>query len=211
MAYCTRGSLTMLSFCGNFSGSSHLDTLYRQLILVPQVSQWTCADLPEQLRQLGLLSVAVTPARANRYLIGNNFLQQINFMGCAPAIEFEPSAQDDLLWNTFIFIMPCEFSQPRWCADLDMAKPACPHCKKRITQTATHLDSSTLLLTCPHCTEQNHVCAFDWKEYGGCAKTMVVIANVYPKEAIPTDSLLTQLENLTGTAWRYFYFNGPLV
>jgi len=51
----------------------------------------------------------------------------------------------------------------------------------------------------------------NWREFGGCARTLISLVNVYPKEAMPTENLLLQLEEQTQTAWRYFYYFGPLI
>jgi hypothetical protein len=139
-------------------------------------------------------------------------------MGCAPAIEFQPvnpDSQDngnghfDLTSFTYIYL-PSPYQQPAWYADLQMAKPACPACHKRIVQPENNIDQANMHMSCPHCGQTSPVCDFNWREFGGCAQVLVSIVNVYPKEAIPSSNLLNQLAMLTQVGWRYFYFHGPL-
>ena len=96
-----------------------------------------------------------------------------------------------------------------------MAKPQCPVCNKRTAlhpgQVQTYIDKSKSQFSCPHCQQQSNLCELNWREFGGCARTMISIVNVYPKEAIPTDSLLLQLEEQTQITWRYFYYHGSLI
>lgn len=179
----------------------------RQMILCPQTDEvlMETGDLLGVLHRLGLLGDELEASHGRRFSVGPHFLQHISFMGCAPAIEFEPSEEP----FTFIHV-PEAFSVPRWQADLDMAKPVCPSCRKRITGPAGCVDSDNQSLRCPHCQYQAPVCEYDWREFGGCGRSMVSIVNVYPKEAIPSGNLLNQLAELTAHKWRYFYINAAL-
>ena len=188
---------------------------FRQLILCPeQVDMiFSREQLMGILLQIGLLGEPVNTDQNQRFFVGPNFLQHISFTGCAPAIEFQPTEpKQENQWLSFTFIqLPGPFEMPQWLADLQMAKPGCPHCSKRIIHSEKHLNQSQRSLTCPHCQYQGDVCEFQWREFGGCASSLLSIVNVYPKEAIPTTNLLNQLQTLTKIDWRYFYFNGPLL
>jgi hypothetical protein len=179
----------------------------RQMILCPHTEDLLIetAELVDVLHELGMLGDELEASSGRNYCVGPHFLQHISFMGCAPAIEFEPSGGE------FTYLhLPEPFSKPRWQADLDMARPTCPSCRKRISGPAQYVDAQSSYLLCPHCQQQAPVCAYDWREFGGCARTMVSIVNVYPKEAIPSDNLLNRLAELTEDAWRFFYLNAPL-
>ena len=193
--------------------------MYRQLVLSPLEPAWvpdSLAELLGQLAPLGLFGVALADCAVPSgrcYYIGEYFLQHISFMGCAPAIEFAPSgnqAGSDLSDFTFIHI-PEPLAEPRWLADLTMAKPACPKCKKRIINSAQYINETTSQLRCPHCDTIAHVGEYDWYVFGGYCRTMLSIVNVYPKEAIPSAHLLSELQRLTTVAWRYFYLQADLV
>lgn len=193
---------------------------YRQLVLCPQDSFWQGAsqdELEHLLRETGLIGAALeadpTLTISHRhYLVGDHFLQHINFMGCAPAVEFFPEQGKpvDRQRITFIHTSPAT-ATPQWYAELTLARPRCPQCAKRFAGAADGLDTTTGQLTCPHCQMRSAVSEFDWKEYGGSSCIHLSIANAYPKETLPSSSLLQQLEQRTGTPWRYFYYNGELV
>jgi len=203
---------------------------FRQMILCPELADFTLTpcELQTVLTQLGLIGDAIDTSgettrdttEAPRFYVGVHFLQHISFMGCAPAIEFVPpddeqthtgETEASTHWHQFTYIvLPQPFNKPVWQADLEMAKPACPECGKRIPRPAEYIEGSAVSLSCPHCQSQASVCEYNWREFGGCAKTMFSIVYVYPKEAIPSSNLLNRLEEHTKVSWRYFYINGPL-
>ncbi len=197
---------------------------FRQLVFCPQDPQWISTgrekqiDLETVLRSVGLIASQVDVSSEGRFAIGEQFLQHINFMGCAPAVEFTPGQDkklnDTQYWHQFTFVLiPPERNQPACYIDETMAKPKCPACNKRtaLSSGQNYFDDSKSRFSCPHCQHSSDLCELDWREFGGCARTMVSIVNVYPKEAIPTESLLLQLEKLTQIDWRYFYYYGHLV
>lgn len=192
---------------------------FRQMILHPKDADFSIesSDLLAILAQLGLtgarLATHLDTGGEQQFLVGEHFLQHISFMGCAPAIEFAPEQEGALCdiakLQKFIFVhVPEPADNPRWLADLDMARPICPACSKRFAGCSEYIDKANM--TCPHCGQLSVVCDFGWREFGGCAKTMVSIVNAYPKETIPSGNLLSQLAKLTDVEWNYFYFNGPL-
>lgn len=190
---------------------------FRQLILCPENPEFALesSELVDVLAKLGLVGEAIGTTKDQRFYVGQSFLQHISFMGCAPAVEFMPPdgkpVNSSTDWDRFTFIfLPEPFITSKWVGDLQMARPVCPQCGKRISKPGEHVDTHIASLRCPHCHSQSPVCKFDWREFGGCARTMVSIVNVYPKEVIPSSNLLNQLAALTKVAWRYFYINGLL-
>lgn len=198
---------------------------FRQLILCPEQTDFKLesSELVTILDELGLIGEQIAgPAVGDnltdslRFYVGPHFLQHISFMGCAPAIEFQPPNSDNQrqaieALDAFTFVhVPKIFQQPVWYADLQMAKPACPACNKRVAKPDSKVDKENMSMTCPHCGYQAPLCDFDWREYGGCTQMLISIVNVYPKEAIPSNNLLNQITKRTGVAWRYFYINAPL-
>ncbi len=185
----------------------------RQLVLCPVQSDdlVSASQLHQTLAEVGLIGANVDSAHPYHFYIGPQFLQHVSFMGCAPAIEFAPKQDGVLSWSEFTFIYtPPTFEAPQYFADFDMAKPACPSCHKRLSlQHLTYKDMKSEL-TCTACSTTASLCKWDWREFGGCGRQFVFIANVYPKEGIPSDSLLNRLQQLTGFGWRYFYYYGEL-
>lgn len=187
---------------------------FRQLILCPEQDTWqppSPAQFVAGLHSLGLLGQPLEQD-GGRFLIGDAFLQLFTFMGCAPSIEFTPPDPRQIDWQGFVFIhVGPVLAQPRWLVDSPSAKPACPNCQRRSRDWLQHYREDTGMLSCPHCQHAGRVCDWHWYDAGACARQFVSIVNVYPKESLPTETLLSQLQQDTGVAWRYFYLHAPLI
>ncbi len=191
-----------------------VETAYRQLVLCPSDSNWqpaSRAELVTILQRVGMLGQLVTSAIPDRFLIGDAFMQLFSFMGCAPSIEFTPKDLHNIDWLEFVFIQlsPAQ-ARPRWRVDKESAKPACPHCQRRIPAWIQHYHANDMILTCPHCKQSEHACRWRWFDAGACARQFVSIVNVFPKESMPTETVLLQLQQETGVPWHYFYLHAPL-
>jgi hypothetical protein len=212
-------SLTMLSSPASIFGKLIpgvcVESAFRQLVLCPTDARWapiSHAEFIAMLEREGVLGQPIGHDKQDRFLIGEAFLQLFSFMGCAPSIEFTPKDPHKLDWHEFVFIQlsPVQ-AQPRWLVDRDNAKPACPHCQRRTREWTQHYLVSDALLQCPHCQHSEPVCQWRWFDAGACARQFVSIVNVYPKESLPTDTLLSQLQQDTGVAWQFFYLHAPLI
>ena len=188
---------------------------HRQLILIPSDINWLLEDMPALLTKLehhGVLGQCVDTGEHDRYLIGDRFLQYFSFMGCSPAVEFEPVNEGNIDWQHFIFIhVPQTLPEIKWLVDYQTAKPTCPLCHKRTRDWPDALQQEQQVLQCPHCSAATPVCEWNWHDSGGCARQFICIVNVYPREAIPSDHFLKLLAEITGVEWRYFYVNLPLL
>jgi hypothetical protein len=192
-----------------------VESAFRQLLLCPADALWVPVSRGEFITMLqheGVLGQPIGSDTQARFLIGEAFLQLFSFMGCAPSIEFAPPDPLKPDWHEFVFIelSPVQ-TQARWLVDRDHAKPACPHCQRRTREWSQHYQASDAQLYCPHCQHSDTVCAWRWFDAGACARQFVSIVNVYPKESLPTDTLLSQLQQHTGVAWLYFYLHAPLI
>lgn len=186
---------------------------YRQLVFRPAQPEASLVqtELVDILTGLGLIGEVVSPSQPRRYYIGERFLQYLNFMGCAPALEFEPAAKSAPDWSAFTFIhLPAVSTSVRCFVDSMMAKPTCPHCNKRHAMATQAQPQTEAMMQCPKCEHQARWQDWDWREFGGCARQFISIANVYPKEALPTESLLQHLREKTNFSWRYFYIHDVL-
>ena len=187
---------------------------YRQLVFVP-VQQDAVMDAPSLAAALSGLGVTGKPINAQyplRFYIGDKFLLHLNFMGCAPALEFVPTDASQPDWSAFTFIsLHGPWPASRCLIDPLMAKPVCPWCGKRHAPVEQGQLFADMTLTCPHCQARAPVPEWDWREFGGCGRQFISIVNVYPKEALPTEDLLTQLHEVTQLEWRYFYIHDSLL
>lgn len=180
-----------------------------QLLFHSTDPQW-CPAPPDSLREclssMQLLGDPVSSDSERHYLIGPAFLQYISFMGCAPAVQFAPQEGAEFIhW----YVSPC-LATPRWVIDLQQALPRCPQCRGRIRHWREQVDINLVNtvstpVSCPHCQHTHLLEQLDWRHGAGLARQFVSVMNIYPKEALPTDALLTALQHHTGTAWSYFY------
>ena len=138
-----------------------------------------------------------------RYLIGDSFLSLVTFMGCAPAIELEPSTEQpdstefchveiEPLRDTVEFIRGSEHLISR-----------CPHCRQRHANWGNIPEN--FLYSCDKCNVETHLSEYDWKNTAGCGRFFISLHGIYPQEAIPTSHLLQSLEKISDTSWSYFY------
>ncbi|MBI1422599.1 MAG: hypothetical protein GC149_03960 [Gammaproteobacteria bacterium] len=192
-----------------------METPCRQLVLSPAEAQWvpeTSRHLIDVLAKLGVIGPPVREDTPDRFVIGEAFLQLFSFMGCAPSIELHVADRDMIDWLGFVYVhVSPSLAQPRWLVERGMAKPACPHCQRRTRTWQEHYQAHAAALQCPHCQHTASVCDWRWYDAGACARQFVSIVNVYPKESLPTDTLLSQLNEASGVAWRYFYLHAPLI
>lgn len=187
---------------------------HRQLVFVPveQAAALDIASLLAALDELGLTGKRIADQWPLRFYIGDKFLLHLNFMGCAPALEFAPPEASQPDWTAFTFIsLHTPLEKSRCLIDPMMAKPVCPQCGKRHALSNHAQLFVDMTLRCPHCQAVAGLDAWDFREFGGCGRQFFSIVNVYPKEALPTEDLLRQLHEVTQLEWRYFYVHGSLL
>lgn len=138
-----------------------------------------------------------------RYLIGDSFLSQVTFMGCAPAIELAPLAEEpDSTEFCHVEIEAIE-EKVKFIRGSDHLISRCPHCRQRHANWQTIPE--TLSHACDKCKVETPLAEYDWKNTAGCGRFFISLHGIYPQEAIPTSSLLQALEKISHTPWSYFY------
>ncbi len=172
----------------------------------PEYVPENVAEIVAALQKTGFLGAkwqSPETVSGERYLIGESFLSLVTFLGCAPAIELEPIAQQpestefchieiEPVKNTVEFIRGSDFLISR-----------CPHCRQRHTNWKTIPES--LSYACDKCGVETHLSEYDWKNTAGCGRFFMSLHGIYPQEAIPTSSLLLTLKKVSGVEWNYFY------
>jgi len=163
-------------------------------------------ELVSAMRQIGFLGnkwQSPNSISGERYLVGDSFLSLVTFLGCAPAIELEPIAEQP---NSTEF---CHIEIEEIKKGVEFIRGSehlisrCPHCRQR------HADWKTipedLLYSCDKCKVETHLSEYDWKNTAGCGRFFINLHGIYPQEAIPTSHLLQTLEKISDTEWSYFY------
>lgn len=165
------------------------------------------AAMERVLTQVGLIGQAWGDARQHRYLIGERFLQLVTFLGCAPAIELEPPANGNA---EFCYVGLSDiYASPRFFADSQDVLPRCPHCRKRFDDWQPAIQAwqadPNFQIRCPACQQSLSPLELDWRQSAGFGRMFISIFNIYPREAIPTEALLSALNKATNQHWDYFY------
>lgn len=167
------------------------------------------ADIPaliNELQNIGFIGEAWrAPAgiAGERYLIGDNFLSLVTFMGCAPAIELAP-IMDEPGSTAFCHfeVGPVE-TEVKFIRGGDHIVCRCPHCRQRHANWQNSPDD--LVYHCDKCGVASHLSQYDWKNSAGCGRFFIRLHGIYPQEALPTSHLLSVFEKITGHKWSYFY------
>lgn len=180
-----------------------------KLVFVAKNPEYIPASIPDivsALQQSGFLGKKwhnPQSVSGERYLIGDSFLSLVTFMGCAPAIELEPIAEEpDSIEFCHIEIEAIKTSV-EFVRGSDHLISRCPHCRQRHVNWQTIPE--TFLYSCDQCKVETHLSEYDWKNTAGCGRFFISLHGIYPQEAIPTTALLQSLEKITNTKWGYFY------
>jgi len=174
------------------------------LYLHPEQPDFTVTDtssLVTRLQEIGLISDKIsTQADKHHYFSGNKFLDYIAYMGCAPAIQFEASGDNE----DFCFIKLHQYDNAKLIYSRTQSRaPHCPVCKKPVRDWQHDTNAATI--HCPSCDSTSNIEQFNWRKMAGFARLFIEITDIFPKEAIPQQLLLNRLSNTTGTDWQYFY------
>jgi len=142
------------------------------------------------------------------YLVGDNFLQLITFLGCSPHIEIVPEEENN---DSYCRIVLSELNNKihfRFLARDVIAR--CPKCRKKLDSWSDWLNqwkesSSAVFVKCEHCDSRLSLFDLNWRHSAAFARCFIDIWNIYPQEAIPTEELLSILFEATGEEWDYFF------
>jgi len=152
-----------------------------------------------QLQNIGLIAKQLTQEE-NTFYTGKRYLDFIAYMGCSPAIQFEASDScEDFchikihFYNTKQLIV----------SPVQSRAPHCPRCNKPVKNWLDNKAEATI--TCTLCNNSSDLGEFDWRKMAGYARVFIEITDIFPKEAIPQQILLDELNKACKTEWSYFY------
>ncbi|MDH5435353.1 MAG: hypothetical protein OEX83_01220 [Gammaproteobacteria bacterium] len=145
---------------------------------------------------------------SQRYLVGDDFLQLIIFLGCSPSVELAP-AQEGQLFCHVRFLQP--ENRPRLITSNNTSHPRCPVCRTETGKTTETLEQwqqdNRVLWICTDCDFSGKTEELNWRHSAGVASFFIEVNNIFPNEAVPSDQLMSVLQKTTNSEWRYFYFN----
>jgi hypothetical protein len=185
---------------------SRLDT--GRLILTPQ-NPYRLPDHPDEilkrLQKIGLIDVPLKP-HSDAYLLGDQFMQLINFLGCSPYIQLKPNETGE----PFCYLrLEGPYPHPKPIYGRNTNPPRCEACRKRVDNwqhSFKRFDEHRQKACCPHCGHLQDPATYDFRQSAGCGRLFLFIENIFPQEAIPSPALLKNLEEVSqNQPWRYFY------
>lgn len=142
------------------------------------------------------------------YLIGDDFLKQVTFLGCAPHIEVSPPEQM-AAWGNFCYIEIRQFQSPHYFQGLNHLKCSCPYCQSRVVKALPDMAqwaANSQPVICPKCQQASLIENLNWRHGAGFGQFFIVVNSIYPNEAVPTDNLMAILYSACDVSWDYFYF-----
>lgn len=165
------------------------------------------ALIAEALQQAGLIGAAIEHLAGKRYRAGPAFLQHISFLGCSPAVEFEPASADS---EQFCHVGIEQAAQLSFRGGPQHVQVYCRQCRQPASDwqsiiAAWQRKPDDYHYLCPECGSASAPQALNWRKTAAFAHVFVVLYNIYPHEAVPTDGLLNVLRKTTGVDWRYIY------
>jgi len=181
-----------------------------RLVLTPSDPFYCPRDalaLEQRLREVGFIGAGLTD-REGAYLLGDDFLQLVSFLGCSPHIELGPNPDGRPFCH--LQINP-PTPEPVFLYGRNTSPPRCQACRRRIPEWRPIMqqwqaDPRGFLATCPHCGHRQNPASYDWRHGAGCARQVLFVENIFPNEAIPSPRLLQALQDPDQeVAWGYFY------
>lgn len=142
------------------------------------------------------------------YLIGEEFLKLITFLGCSPQIQVTPPKTISE-WGNFCYIEIQQFGKPRYFKGLNQPKCSCPQCKSRVTRALPSMAEwlpGIQQVICPKCGQVTLTENLNWRHGAGFGQLFIVVHSIYPNEAVPTDKLMRLLLSASNQTMNYFYF-----
>jgi hypothetical protein len=190
---------------GHFRFQRLISRLVPSLFLCTSDPCWFPADRGAFVRllcELGLIKChSETECAQERYPVGEQFLKLVNFLGCSPSVVLDPGQAET--GQTACFLRQHLCADVRFLAAGARPRARCPGCREPAAGIATGAYDAPF--TCGRCGETMPVNALDWRQSAGFGRYFLEIGEVYPHEALPSDKLLSTLQDFSGSGWRYFY------
>jgi hypothetical protein len=184
--------------------------IYR-LVLHPRDIRYAAPSwqpIIKALQTAGFISGAWGDENRLRFYAGDRFTNFITFMGCSPYIVFEPPLDGSLNFCHVQFSEIYVGGQFRSTSRNVFAR--CPQCRKRINHWETFVSQwrenpVSTVVRCDKCDAEVSLYDLAWRHTAGFARMFMDVYSIHPQEGVPTDQLLSLLEQASGSKWNYFY------
>ncbi len=172
-----------------------------QLIFSPLDLDYQPEDIEKITSALRSIRLIGEPLTAEKYLVGDAFVNLISFLGCSPMIQLKPRA--DMAFCYFHF--PSPQAQRTLMASHTLKPPRCPHCKKAVDNWQ-NLGVHDVLHSCLNCQKTSLFSELIWRRKAMIfSRWHISLWNIYESEAVPSPSVLSALKTATGVDWSYSY------
>ena len=164
--------------------------------------------LLKQLRQIGLCDSPIKQ-RQHRYSAGPHFINLLTFVGCSPHIRLQPTDDNDQDYCHIELLGP--LAQTGLLRGSNTRPPRCGACRQAIDDGSApkaHSTPPAATITCPHCQYHNTPAQLNWRQQAGAARMFILVHNIFPGEAIPTEGLLSALDQVH-PGWHFCYVQQP--
>lgn len=166
------------------------------------------------LTQAGFIG-APLPGRPGDFALGPEFLCLLSFAGCSVTLPAPAQVQAEVQTQVQAGESPCHVRilgpepAPRLIWGRNTRGPRCPQCRVRLADWRGRLMDWCAHpgegQTCPQCGGIHPPWRWDWKQQGGFGRLFVLVEEVFPGEAVPTQRLLDLLTPACRSGWRHFY------
>lgn len=155
------------------------------------------------LRQAGFIAEPLIDD-PDAFEVGPHLLELLSFTGCAVVL---PRASPGGLGCEVRIRGPAPTPRLMW--GRNTRGPRCPGCRTRLQGWRERIPiweaRPFLVQPCPSCGGMDPPWRWDWKQGGGFGRLFVLVEEVFPGEAVPTQGLLERLSGAGGSGWRHFY------
>lgn len=174
-----------------------------KLMLYPTRATFTPITSETLLIALKACNLISDASLRNPYLPGSAFIKLLSFLGCSPNICLTPEEGDNYC---HVIFKPWQ-SESHCLGHTATAVPRCPQCKTKIPawKKIAHWQNGATIYTCPHCHTATTLQKLQWKQECAYGCMAVEIINIHPFEAVPSENLLSVLQEATGVEWNYCY------
>ena len=150
---------------------------------------------------------APLPGVADAFDVGPELLGLLSFAGCAVVLSSSTGGHPDEP-ACHVRILGPE-SGPRLMWGRNTRGPRCPGCRARLGDWRDRVEDwrerPSLDQPCPSCGWTGPPWRWDWKQEGGFGRLFVLVEEVFPGEAVPTQRLFDLLTRACDCGWRHFY------
>ncbi|MDZ7753129.1 MAG: hypothetical protein U5S82_16080 [Gammaproteobacteria bacterium] len=183
------------------------------LVLYPHyhpVEAGEAATLVDLLATMGLIGDAVPMEGHTHYATGDELLNLVTFLGCAPHVMLEPPPAPGPM--DFVNVgLTGPLSAPRLRRGRNTITPPCPTCGAREHRWEALPGDGGPELRCNACGTVTAAVSLNWRKTAAVANCFIDIWGVYPAEAVPNPALMERLAAFSGGPWRHAYLLDELV